>query len=425
MKRIACPQVESVGKAVVMVALGVVLLAAAPSTARQKGGDRNWAQWRGPRRDGKSMETHLLKRWPEGGPRLLWSVGGLGEGFGSVAIADGTIYVTGMIEATGHLFAFDLAGRPKWKRRYGPEWNGGHPGTRCTPTINDGSVYVMSGRGGLVCMDAASGAPKWSLNVLEEFGGRNRRWGFAESVLIVDDKVIATPGGRDAGMVALDKTTGNTVWTSKALSELSGFCSPLLFERGSRRIIATMTDRSIVGVDAGTGRLLWRRPYRNRHGNHPVTPLHSGGWLYATSGYGGGGVMLALSPDGATVTEKWTDKALDCHHGGVVLVDGHIYGAAHHRGGKWTCLDWKSGKVMWQDRGVGKGSITYADGMLYCYGEKGTMGLVRPSPAEYDLASSFQVTKGSGPHWAHPVVFGGRLYIRHGDVLMAYDVRAK
>ena len=391
----------------------------------------DWPQWRGPNRDGKSSETGLLKKWPKGGPKLLWSIEGLGTGFSTVSVADGLLYTTGMVDKEGILFAYDLQGNLKWKKSYGAEWRGSSPGVRTTPTVDRDRVYVMSGNGRVVCFDAKTGEEKWAVDTLKRFDGKNIRWGISESVLIDGNNLICTPGGKDATIVALDKMTGETVWTSKGLSEKSCYSSLILVERGGNRLVVNMTENSVVGVDADTGKVLWVDKFEEYQEKpkdiNPVTPVYYNGCVYATSGYDDGGAMLELSPDGTKVSRKWVDTTLDCHHGGVVIVDGYIYGAnwKDNRNGNWVCLDWDSGKVMYEKEWICKGSITYADGMLYCYEEKeGTVALVKASPEGFDIVSSFEVSKGTGKHWAHPVVCDGRLYIRHGDALMVYDIKA-
>lgn len=387
----------------------------------------DWPQWRGLNRDGKSLETGLRKEWPAGGLRPLWVAEGLGKGYSTVAVAGGFVYATGMVgeDHEGVLSAFDLAGNLKWRTPYGPEWHKRYPGTRSTPTVDDNRVYVLTGMGRLVCLDAKTGTMQWSEDVAGTFGGEAPVCGFAESVLTYENKVICTPGGEDAGLVALEKTTGRTIWTSKGFSEQSAYCSPILVERGGKRLVVTITARHVVGLDPESGDLVWRQPQdpEAKDPNHSVTPVYQEGCIYITSGHGKGGQMLELSPDGQRVSQKWVDRTLNCLHGGVVLIDGYIYGT--NLKGKWTCLDLDSGEVIYEAEGVGMGSVAYADGMLYCYGQKGTLGLARASPKGYRLISSVKVTYGKGQHWAHPVISGGRLYIRHGDVLAAYDIGAE
>jgi len=403
----------------------------------------DWPQFRGPNRDGKSAETGLLKKWPEGGPKMLWSIGGLGIGFSSVAVAGGFVYTTGMIDGEGFLFAYDIAGNLKWKESYGPEWTGSYKGIRTTPTVDGQRVYVFSGTGTMVCFNAKTGEKVWQVDTLTKFDGKNIRWGMSGSPLIDGDKVYCTPGGKKGVIVALDKMTGRTIWATTGLDELSAYSSAILIERGPRRfasqsrsagdLLINLIQKSIVCIDADTGKLIWREPYETPSNTGSVTPVYEDGRLYVTSAvereFKRGGVMLELSADGTSVARKWNDQTLDSGHGGVVLVDGYLYGSTFDGipKGDWICLDWDSGKVMYEAKWNGnKGSIIYADGMLYCYDENtGDVALVKPSPKAFEIVSSFRVTQGSGKHWAHPAISDGRLYIRHGDSLMAYDIKNK
>ena len=388
-------------------------------------GAANWPNWRGPNRDNKSTETGLLKKWPQGGPTLLWSTDGLGAGYSTVSIANGTIYTTGTVDKDGVLFALDMDGKLKWKQSYSTEWTKSYSGARCTPTVSQGDVYIISGMGAVSCFDAKTGEKKWTVDAFSDFQGKYNRWGLAESPLVIGNKVIFTPGGKKTSIVALDKNTGETVWSSESLGEESAYCSPMLIERGNRNIIVTMLENSIVGIDAETGKILWSDKF-GKTGANPATPLYSDGCIYSTSGYDDGSVMYELSADGSEISRKWTDEVLDNHHGGVVEAGGYIYGTnwKSDPAGNWVCLDWETGKVMYETEWLGKGSIIYADGMLYCYEEKqGTVGLAEATPKKIEIISSFKVPKGTGEHWAHPVIYDGRLYIRHGETLMAYNIK--
>jgi outer membrane protein assembly factor BamB len=386
-----------------------------------------WPQFRGLNRDGKSKETGLLKKWPEGGPKLLWYAKGLGKGFSSVAIADGYIYTTGMVgkDKQGILFAYDTEGVFKWKVPYGPAWSGPHSGARTTPTVDGNSVYVISGYGNLVCFNAKTSRKKWEVDVLKRFKGKNIKWGISESVLICGDNVICTPGGENASVVALNKMTGKTVWTSKGLSDSSAYCSPILVEEEDRKLVVTITASHIVGIDPADGEVLWRHQNKIREGKprhiNPNCPIYHDKDIYATSRFVGG-TKLKLHEDRTKISEIWVDENLDPHHGGVVLVGGFIYGANSKRD-NWLCLDWATGQRRYEQEWGARGSIIYADGMLYCYeSEKGTVALVKASPKGFDIVSSFRVSHGTGDHWAHPAISDGRLYIRHGNALMAYDI---
>jgi len=392
----------------------------------------SWPQWQGPKRDNISEETGLLKSWPEGGPKMLWQVGGLGGGFSTVSVADRKIYTTGMVNKEGVLFCIDWGGKELWKQSYGPEWTGDHPGVRCTPTIDNSRVYVISGVGQVICFDAADGKKIWQKNAAQTFEGKTPRWGYAESPLILKDKVIFTVNGAKATIIALDKNTGKLLWSGGDLKEDATYCSPIAFEHGGRTIIAAYTGKHIFGVDAADGKILWTYTISEsgQRGRdiHPNTPVYLDGMLFCTSGYDTGAVMLKLSADGASVEKAWANKDFDVHHGSVVLIDGYLYGAnwKDNGDGDWMCVEWKTGKTMYQTHWENKGSLTIAEGMLYCYEEKnGNVALVKAEPTGFNPISIFKISLGDGEHWAHPVICGKRLFIRHGDVLMAYDIAAK
>ena len=397
-------------------------------TAAQAWG--NWPQFRGPERDGiAATGPTLLSSWPDDGPSQLWVYDQLGEGYSSAAITDDGIYVTGMEGETGFMYALDHNGQLKWKTAYGPEWERSYRGSRTTPTVYNGKLYLMSGYGLAACLDAESGDKIWSVDTDQTFGARNIRWGITESPLVLEDKVIFSPGGPEAGIVALHPETGETVWVCEDVKDRSGYCSPILVEHEGRRIIAQLMATTFVGIDADTGELLWRKERQRTpaHNIQAVSPVFSDGLFYITSGYGGErGVMLRLdiTDDSATVTPVWRDSELDCQHGGVILYNGFIYGASDRNNrNHWVCLNLRTGDVAGKIRGVGKGSVSFADGMLYTLSERGQMGLVRADPENFAMVSSFQVPSGgSGPHWAHPSIANGRLYIRHASSLFVYDL---
>ena len=384
---------------------------------------KDWNQFRGPRRNGSAAESGLLQKWPDGGPAMLWSLEGLGRGFASVSVVDETIYTTGMIDKTGYLFAIDYNGKLKWEKEYGPEWTGSYPGTRTTPTVDENRLYIMSGQGRIVCFKRDQGNLVWQVDTLEKFQGKNIKWGIAESVLIDGDKVFCTPGGKDATIVALNKHTGQTIWTTKGLSNLSAYCSPILYETNKKRLLFTMVEKLIVCVDSENGKVLWTIPHKTRNDIAAVTPLkYCQNRVYFTS-HVIGGTMIRFPQDGSNYTELWSSKALDSLHGGVVLY-GALYGSDIK--GNWVSQHPGTGKVMFEEKLLdAKGSIACADGMLYCYSEKGTLALVDRWRDGMKLVSSFKIILGTNEHWAHPVICDGRLYIRHGDVLMAFDIKKK
>ncbi|MCX5758069.1 MAG: PQQ-binding-like beta-propeller repeat protein [Candidatus Hydrogenedentes bacterium] len=255
---------------------------------------------------------------------------------------------------------------------------------------------------------------------------RNSRWNGAESLLIDGDHVICTPGGDDALVVALNKMNGETVWTTKGLIDQESYCSPTIVNHNGRRILLTETGKHVVGIDPDTGSLLWRYIHFTAYDIHAVTPVYSNGLVYFTGGYASGGGALELSPDGSSVTLKWKDINLDCEHHGVVLVDGYLYGTSH-KTNQLMCLEMTTGTLMWKSKEVGQGVVVYADGMLYVYEgpKRGVVSLVKAVPAGFERTGKFTVTEGTDRHWAHPTIANGRLYIRHGDALIAYDLTAK
>lgn len=388
-----------------------------------------WAQFHGPRRDNKSEETGLLKQWPPGGPALLWTAKGIGGGYSTVSIAGGLIYTTGNIGPDTVITALDMDGKVKWTVKNGPAWEKPWPGTRGTPTIDSGRLYHEGAHGDVVCIDAQSGKAIWSLNILQKFGGRNIGWGLAESLLIDGDRIICTPGGTEAGIVALNKNTGDTVWVCKDTQDKPSYSSPVLFEYGGLRQIVRLMARSAVGLNADTGKLLWRYEHVSPYDENTMTVLYHDGHIFFST-RNTGAVLLKLNVEGdrESVTPVWQTKDMDNQHGGAVLVNGCLYGdcLTIRDGAAWACLDFATGKRLYGVPGVGRCSVTYADGMLYLYSQKGVVGLAPVGPEGFRIVSQFTVPPGGeGPNWAHPVVCGGRLYLRHGDLLFCYDIKAK
>ena len=408
--------------------LGVVLLLWAAGQAAGTGAIKGeWAQFRGPNRDDISTETGLLKRWPEGGPKLLWTAKGIGEGYSTVAVAGGLIYTTGNIGSDTVITALDLGGKTRWRVKNGPSYKRARPGTRSTPTIDNNRLYHENADGDVVCLDARTGKTIWSLNILKKFNGRNISWALAESLLIDGNNVICTPGGKNAGIVALDKGNGGTVWICKGPGDKPGYCSPIVFEYKGLRQIVTMMARSVVGVNAKTGKLLWRVEHVTPFDENINSPIFHDGCIFVCS-QATGSRLLKLNVAGGEVSVKqvWQTKGLESQHGGVLLLDGHLYGACRKaRLGPWVCLEFRTGKRTYAQRGIDTGSLTYADRMLYLLNHKRTVALVRATPRAFEIVSQFTIPRGGrGPSWAHPVVCGGRLYVRHGEYLYAFKITA-
>ena len=382
------------------------------------GATPGWPTWRGPNRDGKSPDTGLLKSWPAGGPKRLWHVKGIGSGYSSVSTAGGLVYITGHKRGRLVLTAVGSDGRINWSTDIGKGFTDNRGGARATVTCDGGYLYVESGLGLVGCYDGRTGRKKW-MRRLSEFGGRVPTWGFSESVLIVDKWAVVTPGG-DNFMVALNKTTGRTVWRSGQYGQAQ-YCSAIYVKHAGVPMVINGGHEGLVGVHAKMGNILWKQDFATSNTANCPTPAYADGYVFWSVGYGVGGICVKLSGSGTKITARkaWETSDLVCHHGGYVILDGHIYGN-HNRG--WTCLDLATGKKKWYARGVGKGSLCTADGMLYLFGESGGKAAVAPvSTTGLELAGSVTV-KGDGPSWAHPVVIGGRLYLRYDDNLYCYDV---
>ncbi len=409
-------------KSGIAVSMLVVVIALAVAT---QGAD--CPRFRGPAGDGMFPETGLLKKWPEGGPKLAWTVKGLGQGYSSAAVANGVVYVTGMDDKNqGYLFAFGLDGSPKWKAVYGPELDKRGPavaGTRATPTVDGDGVFLVTGLGKFITFDAAKGQVLKTVDLLERFGAKQAQFGFAESVLVDGQKVICTVGGTDASLVAFDRNAGEVLWQTKGLSQAPGCCSARIINYSGRQLILTMLAQGVVAVDPGTGEVVWQHEYPHRAGVQPNPPLYQDGMVFVSSGMGAGGAMLSLAESSPSAAAKWADKALDCQMQGTILIDGYIYGTAQSGNKGLVCIEWKTGKVMWTAPATKLAVVIAADGMLYVYGQDGTMYLVKPNPAAFEPVSQFAIAEGTNEHWAHPTIAGGRLYIRHGDALIAYDIK--
>lgn len=396
------------------------------------------SQWRGKNRDGIYSETKLLKQWPEKGPEMLWSQDNLGKGHSSVAVYDNMIYITGMKDTTDYLTAMDMEGNVKWCVPFGRSWLKTFPDTRSTPTIKDNKIYVVSGTGELYCFDAKTGITIWRKNAFEQYNGAWGEWGICESPLLVDDKVIFTPAGTETTIIALNKNNGELIWKTESLQDTGAYVSPILVEHNGKKMIIQLIAKHLFGVDAESGKILWKYNYSTLKADGPLaiwpggplcntnTPLYKDGEVYITKGYNHVGAKFKISEDAKDIELLWTDSVLDIHHGGMVLVDGYIYGAnwINNRDGNWCCIDWKTGKKLYETEWKTKGSVIFADGMLYCYEEKrGNLALVKANNKEFKVISSFRIPKGNGPSWSHPVIRNGVLYLRHGKELMAFNIK--
>ena len=417
----------------IAAAAGVLVAGLVAAAARPAGIQHDWPAFNGPRGDNKSLDTNLAKSWPEGGPKLVWKATGIGRGWAGVAVASGCLYTAGTIDGKTAITALDLAGKQVWQVSTASIFKGSWPDSRATPTIVDRRLYHINGRGYAVCLDAASGKRIWSVDTTARFGGRLSLWGVSESLLVVGRRVICTPGGKEVALAALDKDTGKTIWTCTGVGDKAAYTTPALVEHGGLRQVVTIMANFAVGVSADTGRLLWKYPHKVPYDANCVTPVHVDGHLVLSGTWGRGATLLKLNVSGkrCTVKEIWRTKALDNEHGGIIVVDGYIYGQADgdHKNRRMMCLDLKTGKTMWSTprlAGSCTSTLTFADGMFYVLTDEGKVALVRPNPKRLEVISSFNLPKGGrGEVWAHMAICNGRLYIRHGRFVYVYDVRRK
>ena len=385
-------------------------------------------QFRGPDRDGKFPESGLLKEWPKSGPELLLQYEGIGDGWSSV-VSNGTyIYASGKIDSMDHLTCLDFDGNKKWQVAYGKAWKGSFPGTRSTPTIEEDRIYIISGIGELVCLNAESGDINWKIDVDKEYQAEWHVWGVAESPLIVDDKVICSPAGALTTFVAFNKMNGEEIWKTPGTNGQRSYVSPILHKFNGKKYILGASASDLFIVDPENGRIkasykyfnpsLWKwQPKGMIWANSPVAKDNM---IFISIGYDYPAKMLKVNDDVTSIEEVYTSTLLDNHHHGIIELDGWI----HNNAGAWACIDWDTGEVMYDEEWHSKGEMVYADGLFYVYNEKsGHVGLVQPTPSGFNVISEFKVEKGRGPHWSHPYIFDGKLFLRHGDVLMVYNIK--
>jgi len=426
-----------------LAVVALSLVAPAPKGGAAKG---DWPQWRGPNRDGHSAATGLLTKWPEGGPKLLWKIDKLGPGFGSPALAGGRLFILGSTteDDGGKEIALCLepvSGKEHWRAEVGAFYNNGWgSGPRSTPTVDGEQVYVLGARGDLHCLNIQDGKKVWSKNLVTDFGGGIPNWGYSESVLIDGDRLICTPGGNKGALASLDKKTGEVKWRSEDLKDSAGYASVVPSTGGGTLQYITQTMQSVCGVRADDGKLLWRRADMRYAVAVIPTPIVYKDHVFVTAGYGAGCEVLKLSKDGEGVkAEKvYTSKVITNHHGGVIRVGEHVYGHSDQNS-QWVCLEFlKPGgedgpDPAWTSKKLGKGSVSYADGHLYCYSEdKGELALVKADPEEWKEAGRLVVPEKSklrpstrGKVWTHPVIADGKLYLRDYEWLFCYDLTGK
>ncbi|HYV09906.1 MAG TPA: PQQ-binding-like beta-propeller repeat protein [Pyrinomonadaceae bacterium] len=380
-----------------------------------------WPQWRGPNRDGISKETGLLKQWPADGPPLVWKASGAGSGYSSFSISDGKLYTMGLRGDREYVIAFDVAtGKEAWATAHGSAFrNDRGNGPRGTPTVDGNRVYALGGNGDLSALDARTGKIVWTKNMLKEFGGSNIQWGISESPLVLGNKVLVNPGGPGASIVALNKADGSLIWKSQ--SDGAGYSSGIPVEINGATQVVFFTSERAVGLDAKDGRLLWDYSRPSNNVANVATPIVRGNRVFISSDYGTGGGVVEIKPDNKA-QEIWFTKDMRNHHSSSVLIGDYLYGFSSSL---LTAIKFDTGEIAWRDRSVGKGSLVYADGNLYCFSEKGVVGLVEATPTGYKEKGRFRIPQESLETWTHPVVAGGRLYLRDQDTIYAFDVKQK
>ncbi len=390
-------------------------------------------QFRGPARDGHFPEQGLLKSWPEEGPSLILETENLGKGWSTPVLTGDKIYVTGMIDTLDYLSALDMNGNILWQTSYGRSWNQSFPDTRSTPVVDGDRIYVQSGTGRVACIEKETGKELWAVGVDQKFAGEYHLWGNSETPLVVDDKVICSPGGSETSVVALNKMTGETIWKTKSLGGPRAYASATLYEYNGFRYILAVIGTHLMAIKPDSGEIAWSYQYHNpEKWDQPGliwtnTPVYRGDEIFISKGYDYYSVMLKMDPSGTSVSEKFIDNTLDNHHHGMILSGDYLYGSnwQDNRRGKWVCMDWNTGEIKYEEEWDTKGAVVMADGMLYAYNERGSVGLIKPDPEKFEIVSQFKVTKGAGPHWAHPYITDGKLLIRHGEALLVYDIREK
>ena len=380
----------------------------------------DWPQWRGPNRDGISAETGLLPSWPSGGPKVVWKISGLGEGYSSFAIVKGRMYTQGQRGKQEFVLALDVkTGNKLWETVTSRNFeNDSGSGPRGTPTFDDGKIYAMTGDGVLVCLDAATGKLLWQMDSVHQFGGSVPHWGYSESPLIDGDRVIVMPGGRGASLVSLDKRTGAVQW--KTGNDHAGYSSAILADVNGNKQVIALSGSSAFGVQESTGEMLWHYTKVANNVANIATPIYSNGEVFLSSAYDTGCALLKLNGKG--MQEVYFNRDMMNHYSSSVLLDGTLYGYSN---AFLTAMDFNTGKQLWRNRSVGKGSVTYADKRLYALGEDGMVGLIEPSRDAYKEISRFEYAKGSLPSWSPLVISDGKLYLRDQDNLTAYDIKSK
>ncbi len=401
--------------------------AAPPSAAAGTSSSPSWPQFHGPGGTNRSPDTGLLKKWPEDGPPKLWTYSKCGRGYSGVAIAEGKVFTAGDIGREEVIIALSMNGKLLWQAANGSAWRGASPGSRATPTYSEGVLYHMNPEGRLAAFTASNGKELWSADLKERFDAQYGIWAYAENLIVDGGKIICMPGGPKGRVVAIDKKTGKTVWANTGIKHPAAYCSGIIVTHGGRRQFLSMTQRSVVSVDVATGALLWSAPFVPRSPQNALTPVYLDGYVFVACGHSSGGRLLKIDQESKSAETIWHRRDLDDCHSGAMVIDGRLYGCACRVGARhFYCVDFFTGTTIKTDKSLGKVGLTYADGKLYAINHQGTMCLIDVPEDGFEVVSSFTVTKERPNSFlAHPVVFGGRLYIRCNKHLHVYKISAK
>lgn len=395
-----------------------------PLPANETASTHSWPEHHGPGRKNISAERGLLKKWPVDGPPRLWSYSQCGKGYSGVTIADGMIFTAGDFGREQRLVALDMHGNLLWEAQNGNAWRGASPGSRSTPTYSEGVLYHMNPAGRLVAYEASSGKPLWAVDLKERFDARYGIWALAENVIVDGDKVLCMPGGPRGRVVALDKKTGTTLWANTEIKHSAAYCSGVVVNHDGLRQLITMTQRSVIGVAVETGALAWSAPYVPRSPQNALTPVYYDGYVFVACGHSSDGTLMKINQASRTASVVWRRSDLDDCHSGALLVDGRLYGTSCRQGGKsFYCVDYLTGRTIKSDDTLGKVGITCADGMIYGLNHRGTVYLIEIEDDGFEIVSRFELKRRPpNTYLAHPVVCGGRLYLRGAGELHVYDI---
>ena len=392
--------------------------------------ETNVYEWRGENRSGIYPDEGLLKSWPEEGPALVWEYEGIGNGYGSPIFTNDKMYIMGEMDSLAYLFTFDPDGNFLWKAGFGKEWVKNWNGSRCAPTIVDDLVYVTSGMGNIYCFDRNTGEKRWSVDMINDLHGEYPLFGYSEAVVIDDEKVFCTPGGKENNVVALNRFTGELIWTSKGAGERPGYNQPQIIQLDDRNILVNFTAYEMMGHDTRTGELLWVHNQDNlkieerspgKGDTHANSIIYDNGFIYYAEGDGNCGVKLELSQDGKSIQEVWRNTEFDSYMGGIVKIGDHLYGCGSAKP-NFKSINATTGEIE-RVLNIGTGAVIAADNMLYYYNHRGEVMLINLDPINMEVVSKFKITRGAKEHFAHPVINKGKLYVRHGNVLQAFSIK--